>query len=98
VSDKVEQRLDDHERRITDIEKNQYEMRNSMLRIENTVLTEGKEQKRLLNKLIDHFFEDRSEVRNSKVKLSEIRWTTLVGLFGGGSAIVLIIQWLIGRL
>jgi hypothetical protein len=99
VSGKVmEDRLDDHEKRISDLEKNQYEMRNSMLRIENTVLSEGKEQKQLLNKLLDHFFEDRKDVRNVKVRLSEIRWTTLVGLFGTGGAIALVINWFLTKL
>ncbi|HZH61765.1 MAG TPA: hypothetical protein VEY70_19770 [Metabacillus sp.] len=95
MNEQVVDRLDEHERRITDLEKNQYEMRNGMLRLENTVLQQGKEQKDLLNKLIDHFFDDRKDARNSKVRLSEIKWTTLVGLFGGGSAIVLVIQWLL---
>lgn len=90
----MDQRLDDHEKRITSLEKNYDEMKYGIVKLENTVLSEGKEQKQLLNKLIDHFFEDRKETRNSKVKLSEIRWTTLVSLFGGGSAIVLVIQWL----
>lgn len=98
MNETVDKRLDDHEKRITDLENNYGEMKYGITKLENTVLLEGKEQKQLLNKLIDHFFDDRKDARNSKVKLSEIKWTTIVGLFGGGSAIVLLIQWLISKL
>lgn len=95
MNEQVVDRLDNHEKRITELEKNYYETKNGMLRMENTLLQQGKEQKDLINKLIDHFFDDRKDARNNKVKLSEIKWTTLVGLFGGGSVIVLVVQWLL---
>lgn len=86
--------VQDHERRIVELEKNHTEMKNGMLRIENTVLQEGKEQKQILNKLMDHFFDERKDVRNNKVKLSEVRWSTIAGLLGGGGVFALLIQWL----
>ncbi|MCP3738829.1 hypothetical protein [Rossellomorea sp. BNER] len=94
----IEQRVDNHERRITELEKNQYEMKNGMLRIENTVLQQGKEQKDMLSKFIDHFFQDRKDVRQNKTKLSEIRWQTIATLLGGGGVLVLIIQWLLTKI
>lgn len=89
--------VQDHERRIVELEKNHTEMKNGMLRIENTVLQEGKEQKQLLNKLMDHFFDERKDVRNTKIKLTEIRWSTIAGLLGGGGGLALLIQWLLTR-
>jgi hypothetical protein len=94
----TEQRLDNHEKRITELERNQYEMKNGMLRIENTVLQQGKEQKDMLSKFIDHFFADRKDVRQTRTKLSEIRWQTVAALLGGGGAIALIVQWLVNNL
>jgi hypothetical protein len=91
-------RLDDHEKRIVELEKNYAETKNGMLRLENTVLQEGKEQKQLLNKLIDHFFTERQEVRQTRVKLSEIRWQTVAALLGGGGAIALVTQWFLTKL
>ncbi|WP_025907733.1 hypothetical protein [Priestia flexa] len=95
--EKVLEKVEDHERRIVELEKNHYEMKNGMLRIENTVLQEGKEQKQLLNTLLDHFFTERKEIRANKVKLSELRWTTIVGLLGSGGALLILLEWLITR-
>lgn len=94
----IDQRFDDHEKRISELEKNHTEMKNGMLRIENTVLQEGKEQKQILNKLMDHFFEERKDVRQGNLKLSEIRWQTIAALLGGGGVLALIIQYLITKI
>lgn len=97
--------VQDHERRLTTVEErvhkleeNQLEMKNGFLRVENTVLQEGKEQKHLLNKLMDHFFEERKDNRSNKVKLSEVRWTTIAGLLGGGGAVAVFTQWVLTKI
>ncbi|WP_191556457.1 hypothetical protein [Metabacillus idriensis] len=97
--------VQDHERRLVTVEErmdkleeNQLEMKNGFLRVENTVLQEGKEQKHLLNKLMDHFFEERKDNRKNKVRLSEIRWTTVAGLLGGGGAAAVLVQWVLTKI
>lgn len=94
--------VQDHERRILDLEKNHTEMKNGMLRIENTVLQEGQNQKQILNsineKLLEHFFGERKEIRTNKVKMSEIRWTTVAGILGAGGGVALVVQWVVTQL
>lgn len=83
--------VQDHERRIVELERNQAELKNGMLRIENTVLQESSKQTDLLNKLIDHHFSNKSELIKSK-------GLVISSLIGSGGILVLFVQWLISQL
>lgn len=76
--------VQDHEKRILTLEQNYSEVKkeltvvqNSQLRTENTVLNESREQKDLLNKLLDHVLYTR------KFNLSK-KWQLALAIFGGG--------------
>lgn len=101
--------VQDHERRITDnskriakLEENDLKTQVSLLRIESTVLQEGREQRQKIDKfhesLMAYFVDERKAERTDRIKLSEVRWTSIVGLLGGASAVTLGIQWLIEKL
>lgn len=105
----MEMIVQDHERRITQAEieiktlkESQLELKNGMLRVETTVLQEGQGQRKKLeevqDKLMNHFFGERTEIRSNKARLAEVKWTTIAGLLGGGSAIALGVQWVIDKL
>lgn len=94
----VDERFEDHETRITALEKNYADLTNKMqsvetgqLRIEKTLLEEGKEQKalinkqreeqqQLLNKLLEHTLNIKQTNANKK-------WDLALALFGGGGLI-----------
>lgn len=94
----MDMRLNDHEARITALEKNYADLTNKMqsvetgqLRVEKTLLEEGKEQKKLinqqreeqqelLNKLLEHTLNIK---RNNSYK----KWDLALALFGGGGLI-----------
>ncbi|MEC2222887.1 MULTISPECIES: hypothetical protein [Heyndrickxia] len=97
-ADQMDMRLNDHEARITALEKNYADLTNKMqsvetgqLRVEKTLLEEGKEQKKLinqqreeqqelLNKLLEHTLNIK---RNNSYK----KWDLALALFGGGGLI-----------
>jgi len=94
----VDEKIENHEERITALEKNYADLTNKMqavetgqLRIEKTLLEEGKEQKKLineqreeqqelLNKLLEHTL-------NIKKNNSYKKWDLALALFGGGGLI-----------
>jgi hypothetical protein len=86
--------LQDHEKRITDLEKNYAEVKkdlavvnNSQLRMETTLLNESREQKILLNKLIDHQF------GLNKLNLAG-KWQFWAATVGSGGVLYLILEFL----
>jgi len=92
----VPERLDNHEKRIADLEKNYGEviekignMEKGQLELQNVVLKTAGDQKDLLNKLIEHSLgisvkqeETKGEV--SKLKINSKKEITLALLGGGG--------------
>ncbi|WP_155759658.1 hypothetical protein [Heyndrickxia coagulans] len=94
----MDQRIENHETRIAALEKNYADLTNKMqavetgqLRIEKTLLEEGKEQKKLineqreeqqelLNKLLEHTLNIKQTNANKK-------WDFALALFGGGGFI-----------
>lgn len=94
----MDMRLNDHETRITALEKNYADLTNKMqsvetgqLRIEKTLLEEGKEQKKLINEqreeqqeLLDKLLE---HTLNIKKNNAYRRWDLALALFGGGGLI-----------
>ncbi|NCG67756.1 hypothetical protein GWJ21_07285 [Bacillus coagulans] len=97
-ADQMDMRLNDHETRITALEKNYADLTNKMqsvetgqLRIEKTLLEEGKEQKKLINEqreeqqeLLDKLLE---HTLNIKKNNAYRRWDLALALFGGGGLI-----------
>jgi hypothetical protein len=76
--------VQDHERRISDLE-HRYDtlehkitsVENGQIRVENTILTEGKENRAMLSKLIDHQFEIK------KINLTN-KWQLWMNIFSAG--------------
>ncbi|WP_040596760.1 hypothetical protein [Parvimonas micra] len=101
----MDERIENHETRITALEKNYADLTNKMqavetgqLRIEKTLLVEGKEQKKLinqqreeqqelLNRLLEHTL-------NIKKNNSYKKWDLALALFGGGGLIYAVISLL----
>lgn len=99
----MDQRIENHETRITALEKNYADLTNKMqsvetgqLRVEKTLLEEGKEQKKLinqqreeqqelLNRLLEHTL-------NIKKNNAYRRWDLALALFGGGGIIYAVIS------
>ena len=88
----MERIVQDHERRIADLEKNHSEIRNeirliqgSQYKIENTVLNESKEQKDLLNKLVDHHL-------GMKTSNNSNRWKFAIALVSGGGLFYVVFE------
>jgi len=84
--------VQDHEKRILTLEKNYSEVQreltnvqNSQLRTENTVLETSRQQKELLEKLLDHVLDTK------KFSLTK-KWQLILAIFGGGGAFYAIIQ------
>lgn len=97
VNTSMNEIVQDHERRIVILEKNFEEMKNGMLKIENTVLAEGREQRAMLSQVIQYSFDDRQHKRENTTKLKQLTWTTLSSILGTGGVVFLIIQWLLGH-
>lgn len=94
----VDQRIENHETRITALEKNYSDLTNKMqsvetgqLRIEKTLLEEGKEQKKLISEYQDEQQELLSKLLehtlNIKKNNSYRKWDLALALFGGGGLI-----------
>src|SRR5438309_3520826 len=93
-NNQMEQMVQDHEKRISQLEKNYDEVRremttihNGQLRIENTLLIESKEQKELLKKLIDQKFG--LDVINTSGK-----WRFFITALGSGGILYLLFELL----
>jgi len=97
VKTPVNEVVQDHERRIVILEQNVEEMRTGILKIENTVLAEGREQRNMLQQVIKYSFDDQQHKRDNTTKLKQLRWTTLSSILGTGGVVFLIIQWLLGQ-
>ena len=94
----MDQRIENHEERITALEKNYADLTNKMqavetgqLRIEKTLLVEGKEQKKLINQqreeqqeLLNRLLEHTLNIRKNNAYR---RWDLALVLFGGGGLI-----------
>jgi len=94
----VDQRIENHEERITALEKNYADLTNKMqavetgqLRIEKTLLVEGKEQKKLINQqreeqqeLLNRLLEHTLNIRKNNAYK---KWDLALALFGGGGLI-----------
>ena len=88
----MQEMVQDHEKRIFNLEQNYSEVQrelttvqNSQLRTENTVLSESRAQKELLNKLLDHV------LGTQKFNLTK-RWQLILAMFGGGGLFCALIQ------
>lgn len=83
--------LQDHESRITNLEREFTNLEKGMLRIENTVMSEGKEQRSLINKMLENQFQlnKRKLTSSEKVKIATI---SMIGTILGGGALVGIIS------
>lgn len=99
----VDQRIENHETRITALEKNYSDLTNKMqsvetgqLRIEKTLLEEGKEQKKLISEYQDEQQELLSKLLehtlNIKKNNSYRKWDLALALFGGGGLIYAVIS------
>lgn len=94
----VREMVQDHEKRISQLEKNYDEVKrdiaqiqNGQLRIETTLLQESRDQKALLNKIITQKFSI------DKINTVE-KWKFLLALFGSGGILYLIIELIKGVL
>lgn len=80
------------------IQKENDSNRHSMLKLENTVLQSNKEQKELLNKLIDYSLNTSTKEKEREYDLKKInlvnKWQVALTLVGSGSILILIIQLL----
>lgn len=105
MSEKMEKVVQDHEMRITQLEKNDIEFKNSLLKLENTVINSSNTTNNLLNRLVDHHFADKQSQTTSKTEIIKTETTgktevtkaklgLLGGVLGGGGALVLVIQWI----
>ena len=84
--------VQDHEKRIISLEQNYSEVQreltnvqNSQLRTENAVLNESRDQKELLNKLLEHV------LGTQKFNLTK-KWQLVLAMFGGGGVFYALIQ------
>lgn len=87
--------VQDHEKRIVALEKGQEELKNGMLKIENTVLAEGREQRGMLQQMIQYSFEDKQHKRENSSKLDQLKWTTISGIVSSGGILYLILEKLL---
>ncbi|MCY9198921.1 hypothetical protein MOE86_20035 [Bacillus atrophaeus] len=92
----MEHMVQDHEKRIIALEKGQEELKNGMLKIENTVLNEGREQRGMLQQMIQYSFEDKQHKRENSIKLDQLKWTTISGIVSSGGILYLIIEKVFG--
>ncbi|KAB2491755.1 hypothetical protein [Priestia endophytica] len=84
--------VQDHERRISDLE-HRYDtlehkitsVENGQIRVENTILNEGKENRAMLTKLIDHQFEIK------KINVSS-KWQLWTSVFSAGGVFYLLFE------
>lgn len=88
----MEAMVQDHEKRIISLEQNYSEVQrelttvqNSQLRTENAVLNESRDQKELLNKLLEHV------LGTQKFNLTK-KWQLILAMFGGGGLFYALIQ------
>lgn len=88
----MQEMVQDHEKRIISLEQNYSEVQrelttvqNSQLRTENAVLNESRDQKELLNKLLEHV------LGTQKFNLTK-KWQLILAIFGGGGAFYAVIQ------
>lgn len=77
--DTVKAVQDDHEKRISQLEYNYSTLEKSVYRVENTVVAEAREQRTLLNTLIQNQF----KLDNKKLTSKEKVMLALVSVFGG---------------
>jgi hypothetical protein len=88
--------LQDHEKRISELEKNFGIIQNSQLRIENTLLDESRQQKDLLHKLIDHkFVLDKTQLKQTfdldKINILK-KWEFWIASIGSGGILFFIAE------
>ncbi|RYI24993.1 hypothetical protein EVU96_25240 [Bacillus infantis] len=93
----IENKLDDHEKRISQLETSYYSLEskitgveNGQLRLENTILNEFKEAKGLTNKLIDHQFGLDKKKLSGKEKITLALITAGSGFLGTGGLIAVL--------
>jgi hypothetical protein len=98
MAEHIEQMVQDHEKRIGQLEKNYDEVKrdiaqiqNGQLRIETTLLQESRDQKALLNKIITQKFSI------DKINTTE-KWKFLGALVGSGGILYVIIELIKGVL
>lgn len=96
----IEQVINDHENRLKKVEtgienltKEMTTMQNSQIKLENTVMKEGRDTREILNKLLDHFFKTDTQKLDMKkeVKLKII--ATVGSLLGAGGAVTMLVQF-----
>jgi hypothetical protein len=94
----MEHMVQDHEKRILQLEKQSEETRNKLqavetgqYRIEKVILEQGIEQGKLLNKLIDNQF----DLKKMNVLTREKIWVKALGVLGGAGGLFAFIVALI---
>jgi hypothetical protein len=99
--------LDDHEQRITALERN-YEkveirmggVENGIGRVESTVLREGQNQTHMLNRILEQHFELKKaaaeQTHDLKKTKSSLVKDIVLGLFGAGGFLVLVFSKFVG--
>jgi hypothetical protein len=92
----MEKIVQDHEIRISQLEKNDIEFRNSLLKMENTIMSSSNTTNTLLNKLVDHHFADKQSQTLSKTEMMKAKFSFWGGIFGAGGAAFLVFQWVVG--
>jgi hypothetical protein len=88
--------LKDHEKRITELEKNFGIIQNSQLRMESTLLNESRMQKDLLHKLIDQkFVLDKTQLKQTfdldKIDILK-KWEFWIAAIGSGGILFFIAE------
>jgi len=97
----VPERLDNHEKRIADLEKNYGEviekignMEKGQLELQNVILKSAGDQKELLNKLIEHSLGITVKQEETKGEVSKLKVNSkkeiILSLLGGGGIVSII--------
>jgi hypothetical protein len=89
---KMQEMVQDHEKRISTLEHRYDVLEHKMtavehgqIRVENTILTEGKESRAMLSKLIDHQFEIK------KINITN-KWQLWANIFSAGGVFYLLFE------
>lgn len=90
------ERLDDHERRIGILESNYATLFNKVqtvetgvTRVENTIMLEGQENRKLMTKMIDNQFNLSKKKMSTKEKVTLALITAFSTALGGGGIVLL---------
>jgi hypothetical protein len=82
---KLDEIVQDHEKRIIELEKNSLLVNNTLLKVENTLLTESRETRALLNKMIEKQF------GLAKINLAK-KWEFWFAIVGSGGILYAVLD------